>query len=50
MISTIPPDYRPSDEEPFMSELMLEYFRQELSAWKEELLQGADLTLQHLHM
>ncbi len=48
MISTIPPDYRPSDEEPFMSELMLEYFRQELSAWKEELLQDADLTLQHL--
>lgn len=31
-----------------MSELMLEYFRQELSAWKEELLQDADLTLQHL--
>lgn len=48
MISTIPPDYRPTDEEPFMSELMLEYFRQELSAWKEELLQDADLTLQHL--
>ena len=48
MTSTIPPDYRPSDEEPFMSELMLEYFRQELSAWKEELLQDADLTLQHL--
>ena len=48
MISTIPPDYRPTDEEPFMSELMLEYFRQELSAWKEELLQDAHLTLQHL--
>ena len=48
MISTIPPDYRPTDEEPFMSELMLEYFRQELSAWKEELLQDSDLTLQHL--
>ena len=31
-----------------MSEVMLEYFRKRLSAWKGELLQDAHLTLQHL--
>lgn len=31
-----------------MSELMLEYFRQKLSVWKEDLLRDSNLTLQHL--
>lgn len=31
-----------------MSDVMLEYFRQKLAAWKDELLHDADLTLQHL--
>ena len=31
-----------------MSEVMLEYFRQKLSGWKDELLHDADTTLQHL--
>jgi DnaK suppressor protein len=48
MTSTIPPEYAPSDDEPFMSEVMLEYFRLKLSVWKEELYQDANLTLQHL--
>jgi DnaK suppressor protein len=48
MTSTIPPGYRPSDDEPFMSDVMLEYFRHRLSVWKDELLHDADLTLQHL--
>lgn len=38
-------DYRPTSEEPFMSERQLGYFRAKLVAWKEDLLQGAQTTL-----
>ena len=48
MTLTVPPDYRPSDDEPFMNEMMQEYFRQKLLSWKGELLRDANLTLQHL--
>ncbi len=48
MTSTLPPDYRPSEEEGFMNETMQEYFRQKLLAWKDELLRDMDTTLQHL--
>ena len=48
MTLTVPPDYRPSDDEPFMNEMMQEYFRQKLLSWKEELLRDANATLQHL--
>jgi DnaK suppressor protein len=48
MTSTLPPDYRPSDDEPFMNEVMLEYFRQKLLGWKTELLRDANLTLKNL--
>ncbi|MET0156314.1 MAG: RNA polymerase-binding protein DksA [Rickettsiales bacterium] len=44
----LPEGYRPSESEPYMSEMQLEYFRQKLLAWKEELLQGSRETLQHL--
>ena len=44
----LPPDYRPSEEEPFMSELQLEYFRQKLLRWRAELLQESSETLNHL--
>jgi DnaK suppressor protein len=48
MTVTLPPDYRPTDEEPFMNELMREYFRQKLLAWRAELLRESDETLAHL--
>ncbi|HTH17554.1 MAG TPA: RNA polymerase-binding protein DksA [Magnetospirillum sp.] len=48
MTVTLPPDYRPTDEEPFMSELMREYFRQKLLGWRSELLRESDETLAHL--
>ncbi|MBC7952207.1 MAG: RNA polymerase-binding protein DksA [Rhodospirillaceae bacterium] len=48
MTVTLPPDYRPSDEEPFMGELMKEYFRQKLLVWRSELLRESDETLAHL--
>jgi DnaK suppressor protein len=44
----LPPDYRPSEEEPFMGELQLEYFRQKLLRWRAELLQESTETLNHL--
>jgi DnaK suppressor protein len=48
MTVTLPPDYRPTDEEPFMSDIMREYFRQKLLAWRLELLRESDETLAHL--
>ena len=37
--------YRPSDEEPFMSERHREYFRSKLNHWKTEILREAQDTL-----
>ena len=48
MMVTLPPDYRPSDEEAFMNPLQLEYFRQKLLKWRTELLREADGTLASL--
>ncbi|MGF1608279.1 MAG: RNA polymerase-binding protein DksA [Kiloniellales bacterium] len=48
MTLKLPPDYRPSDEEPFMSPRMQEYFRQKLLRWKDELLKESTETLQSL--
>jgi len=33
----LPEDYQPAEDEPFMNERQLEYFRRKLLAWKEEL-------------
>src|SRR5215469_1786206 len=44
----LPPDYRPSEAEPFMNPVMREYFRQKLMRWRSELLQESTETLQHL--
>jgi DnaK suppressor protein len=45
---TLPPDYVPSEDEPFMNDTMKEYFRQKLLRWRAELLRESDETLQHL--
>jgi len=45
---TLPPDYKPSPKEEFMSPMMLEYFRQKLLDWKNELLKESHETLEHL--
>ncbi|MGE5261197.1 MAG: RNA polymerase-binding protein DksA [Actinomycetota bacterium] len=45
----IPDDYRPSDDEPFMSERQRAYFRQKLMTWRDEILRSTKETLQHLH-
>jgi DnaK suppressor protein len=44
-LSSLPPDYRPSDDEPFMNPMMLEYFRMRLLKWQAELLQESNETL-----
>ncbi|HKW53026.1 MAG TPA: RNA polymerase-binding protein DksA [Stellaceae bacterium] len=48
MRPTLPPDYRPSEEEDFMNPRQLEYFRQKLLRWRGELLAESTETLQHL--
>ena len=45
---TLAPDYRPSEDEPFMNPLQVEYFRQKLLRWRGDLLREADGTLASL--
>ena len=40
--------YRPSEDEAFMNERQLEYFKQKLLDWKEEILRESRETLSHL--
>ena len=44
----LPQDYRPAEDEPFMNERQLEYFRRKLEAWKQELLDQSAETLEGL--
>lgn len=44
---TVPPDYDPKkDDGDFMNPIMLEYFRQKLIAWREELLKESQHTIE----
>ncbi len=45
---TIPKNYHPTEKEPYMNPVMLEYFRQKLIKWKEDIIKEADTTLQEL--
>ena len=40
--------YKPGDSEPFMNDRQMEYFRQKLLSWKEEILRESKETLGHL--
>lgn len=44
----LPPNYRPTEDEPFMSKRQKEYFRRKLLAWKDDILRESNQTLQHL--
>ena len=48
MTVTLPPDYKPKAKEEFMNELQQEYFRQKLLKWRDELLNEANETRNHL--
>jgi DnaK suppressor protein len=41
-------EYRPAEDEPFMNERQLEYFKQKLLNWKEDILRESRETLSHL--
>ncbi|KAB2938267.1 MAG: RNA polymerase-binding protein DksA [Hyphomicrobium sp.] len=45
----LPPDYRPSEDEPFMNERQRMYFRQKLLNWKDEIIRQTRETLVGLH-
>ena len=42
------PDYKPSADEEYMSEMQLEYFRQKLENWKKSLVSQSENTLDDL--
>ena len=41
----LPDDYHPAEDEPFMNERQLEYFRRKLLAWKADLLDESKTTI-----
>ncbi|MEQ8922782.1 MAG: RNA polymerase-binding protein DksA [Roseovarius sp.] len=44
----LPDDYRPAEDEPFMNERQLEYFRRKLHNWKAELMDDSKSTISEL--
>jgi DnaK suppressor protein len=44
----LPPDYRPSNDEPFMNPRQLAYFRRKLLDWKASILRESETTLEAL--
>jgi DnaK suppressor protein len=44
----LPDDYRPAENEPFMNDRQLEYFRRKLLTWKQELLDQSAETIDNL--
>ncbi|CCG06823.1 Transcriptional regulators, TraR/DksA family [Pararhodospirillum photometricum DSM 122] len=48
MAVPLPPDYHPTDDEPFMNDRQRAYFRAKLLAWKEDLLRESEETLESL--
>jgi DnaK suppressor protein len=41
-------DYRPTEDEPFMSDRQRAYFRRKLMNWRDEIMRSTKETLQHL--
>jgi len=46
--SFLPDDYTPAEDEPFMNDRQVEYFRRKLHNWKAELLAGSRDTIEAL--
>jgi len=44
----LPEGYKPTENEEYMNPLQLEFFRQKLNAWRDELLDESRETLTHL--
>lgn len=44
----LPDDYKPSDEEPFMNDMQLAYFKRKLLDWKKQILKEMQDTVQQM--
>mgnify|MGYP006081248463 CR=1 FL=1 len=44
----LPDNYTPADDEPFMNDLQVEYFRRKLITWKSELMSDSKDTIETL--
>ncbi|CTQ32001.1 RNA polymerase-binding protein DksA [Jannaschia rubra] len=44
----VPADYTPAEDEPFMNERQMEYFRRKLQAWKNDLIEETERTIEGL--
>ncbi|MEM9853998.1 MAG: RNA polymerase-binding protein DksA, partial [Pseudomonadota bacterium] len=42
----LPDDYRPAEDEPFMNDRQIEYFRRKLLNWKSELMSDSRDTIE----
>ena len=47
-LTILPPDYKPGEKEKFMNPVMLEYFRQKLLRWRQELLDESTHTIREM--
>ena len=47
-VVTLPPNYKPSPKEEYMNDMQLEYFKQKLLTWRDELMKGSEATLNGL--
>jgi DnaK suppressor protein len=51
-VATVPNgvEYHPTEDEPFMNERQLEYFKNKLQKWKEDILRESRQTVTHLQL
>lgn len=45
---SLPPNYKPNETEPYMSQQQIDYFREKLLKWREELQRETVETLHHM--
>ncbi len=48
MAVELPEGYKPSENEEYMNPMQLEYFRQKLMTWRDQLMTESDSTINHL--
>lgn len=48
MAENLPAEYRPSEDEEYMNPRQLEYFRQKLLTWKQQLITESQATIRNL--
>ena len=50
MATDLPTSYKPTEKEPFMNERQREYFRRELTTWRDDILRDARGTILNLQL